>query len=814
MISRRPRLTFPLSRLPFPLWALAVCLLAAMPGAWAFDDYGVPGEDPFIQRETARLNLDYALGRSDALLAYRDRHYGVAFELPLLLAERALGLEDSRSIYRLRHLLTHLGFIAGAFFAGLLAWRMTGSRWLALFALLLFLLHPRLYAHSFFNSKDLPFLSMFMVALYLVHRAFRRDTLGAFILCGVAVGLLSNIRIMGLMLFPAVIVMRGLDLGYEFRRPERRRHLLLTAGAFALAALLALYATWPWLWPDPLSRLAEGFALAATNILQGRVPFRGESIYIISPPWDYLPVWMAITTPPATLLLALAGAVTALYGAAARPVQALRNGPRRFALLLLAVLILPVIAAIALDSTLYNDWRHLYFLYAPLGLLAVVGLRRLAGAAGRVRSGPRRIPGWPALVQASLYAAAAVSLLSAAGQMAQLHPFQNLYFNFLVDRRTPEYLSAQYDMRYWPTSVRQGLEWLLERYPDETVRVYIHGNRDDGGILPEEQRQRLTDGSGGGEPLDFFITQFPEFPVSGGAAALFPPPLHTIQVYHNTIGSVAALDASLVEDEAAARYRQRYREAVAGELLINSAAAVYRQGRTLSWVIESCNPREWGVGFSDLRLYPVDPRRVFAENRQQGFNRKFPSTYPLVRFDGRCIAQASLPEYDLARLRTSINLFDPATGQQTGTWVGDYYPGLPEIQDAIARRRQSAPPPAAGLQWEVFQDNNRLLYAKAGCEPNHREAWFFLHLTPANPGDLPGYRREYGYDNLDFQFEWRGLEVGGECIAVVPLPDYPITAIATGQYTDAGRLWETTLPISGFNTREGQVGGGGGGILG
>ena len=806
-----------LGRAPFPLLALAVCLLAIIPGALALDGYGI-AIDETAQRDTGSLNLDYVLGRSDALLTYEDRYYGVAFELPLLLAERALGLEDSRSIHLLRHLLTHLFFIAGAFFAALLAWRMTGSRWLALFALLLFLLHPRLYAHSFFNSKDLPFLSMFMVALYFTHRAFRRDTLGAFILCGVAIGLLSNIRIMGLMLFPAVIALHGLDFGYEFGCPERRRRLLLTTAAFALAAAITLYAAWPWLWGDPLGRLAEGLALASNEISEHRMPFRGQVIHAMSPPWEYLPVWMAITTPPATLLLALAGAGTALWRAAAQPVQALRNGPRRFELLLLACLVVPVIAVIALDSTLYNGWRLLYFLYAPLCLLAVVGLQRLLAAAGQVRLRLGRLPGRPGILggpaagRGLLSAAAAIALLSAAVQMLQLHPFQSLYFNFLVDRQTPEYLSNQYSMHYYNNVYRAGLEYLLERYPEGALRVYLQTNRDASGILPEAQRQRLSVRySGNNEPPDFFITQFPEFPVAGGETALFPPPLHTIQVYRNTVLNVAALDLSLAEDAAASRYRQRYREAVAGEPVIrsdfgrsefgSSEFAVYRQGRTLSLVKESCNPREWGVGFK-LWLYPADAQLVSRQHRNQGFIQEeyYQLTYPLLRFDGKCFAQTTLPEYDLTRLRADINRHDPATGAPAGIWVGHYYPGLPEVLDAIARRRESAPPPAAGPQWEVYRDGAQIIYAKAGCTAADREAWFFLHLTPANPGDLPGDRREYGYDNLDFQFDWRGLEVGDECIAVVPLPDYPITTIATGQYTDAGRIWETDLPISESNS--------------
>lgn len=98
--------------------------------------------------------------------------------------------------------------------------------------------------------KMAPFLAMVMVALYLLHRAFRRDTAAAFILGGIAIGLLTNIRVIGVMLFPAVLAMRGWDLRYAGGWAERK-HILLTGGAFALAAALTLYATWPYLWSNP-----------------------------------------------------------------------------------------------------------------------------------------------------------------------------------------------------------------------------------------------------------------------------------------------------------------------------------------------------------------------------------------------------------------------------------------------------------------------------------------------------------------------------------------------------------------------------------
>ena len=151
-------------------------------------------------------------GVGDLLTDHPHRFYGVSFEAPLFLAERLLGLADSRAVYLLRHLLTHLFFLTGGFFCWLLALRLFADRRLALFALLLYLLHPRLYAHSFFNSKDVPFLAAFMISLWLVERAFRRDTASAFALCGAGVGVLVDLRVMGLALFAAVPGLRMLDL--------------------------------------------------------------------------------------------------------------------------------------------------------------------------------------------------------------------------------------------------------------------------------------------------------------------------------------------------------------------------------------------------------------------------------------------------------------------------------------------------------------------------------------------------------------------------------------------------------------------------
>ena len=197
--------------------AIVALAVFAVVGVAVLDDYGV-AIDEGTQRSNGIASFDYILGDADALPNGVDRFYGVAFELPLIAVERLLRLDDSRSIHLSRRLITHAFFLAGGFFAWLLAYRLFGSRLVALFAMMVFLLHPRLYAHSFFNTKDLPFLSMFAIALYLTHRAFRRDTVLAFALCGVGVGILANIRIMGVILIPAALGMLALNGFYAMKR--------------------------------------------------------------------------------------------------------------------------------------------------------------------------------------------------------------------------------------------------------------------------------------------------------------------------------------------------------------------------------------------------------------------------------------------------------------------------------------------------------------------------------------------------------------------------------------------------------------------
>ena len=602
--------------------ALIAGALFLIAGLAIVDDYGVAA-DTDAQRSSVLNTGNYVLHSDPTLLRTHDRFYGVAFEAPLfLLTERVLDLEDPRQVYLARHVLTHLFFLLGGFCCYLLALRLSGDRLVALLVMLLFLLSPRLYAHSFFNSKDAAFASAFVMALLFASRAFDKDSVGAYRQCGMAAGLLVNLRIMGAVLVAVVLVFRAWAW---FRAAGReRRRAAATIGVFALWGGLVLFISLPYLWFDPIGRLAEMSAVLSDHPTVLPELFRGKAFSSAALPWDYVLHWFAISQPPVTLLLGLLGLVAvglAAGGGVRRGAGAeWGRAELRFGVLLATCFALPIVAFALLRPNAYQGWRHFYFLHGPFCLLATFALMRLRQLSVR-RLRQRWIGG-------------AAGALTAAGlfvvviEMAQIHPNQHLYFNFLADRKTPERLRTRYAMDYYLLTLSQGYEYTLRQTPAGARRLTRDSSRDPDFYLA-------------GRDIDVGLSHhLPKDP--------FPPVLHRIKVYNNTIMTVSTPDLSRVDPAAADEYRALHRAATAGEPTTRAGGyEVYRRGKRLAWVKEACEPGALRRKFR-LALYPADPDRLSGHHQKQGY---FKLIARGARFDGKCLGAARLPDFALARAR-------------------------------------------------------------------------------------------------------------------------------------------------------------------
>ena len=752
---------------------LIVCALFLLAGLATAGDYGITFDET-LQRRIAQANLRYILGQADRVDTdlYADRVYGVVFELPLLLAEGALGLEDYHYVHRLRLTLTHLFFIVGGYFCWRLAYQLSGNRLLAILALLLYLLHPRIYGQSLINSKDPVFLSMFVVALYLLERAFRKDTVGAFLLLGIAVGLLTNLRIMGVMLLAAALAMRGLDGFYAKPGPERKR-ILLTGGLFILAAGLTLYAVTPYAWTNPIDYLAA--SLSQTVDRPTIIPqlFQGQRLLSNELPPHYTAIWFGISAPPPFLLLGFIGMAAVAVGGIRRPGSVFRNNRRRFLLLLLACLLLPPLAAALLGSTQYQDWRHLYFLYAPFCLLAAIGGGWLVSILYQ-----RRI--W----RVGVYGLTGLGLGLVMLQMAQIHPLQYVYFNFLGDRTTPERLRTQYDLDYLELAAGEGLDYLLASHPGETLTVRARQRHLK--ILPAAARERLLPATGG-RSADYDLI----YPGDAGQSDVAFNAAYRRRLYNNTLLTLRPLDAARMTPAAIAAYQEIYRQAVTGEPIIRADYNVYLDGRRLAFVRENCPPGGRDEWFG-VKPFPAAAQTLPPYSQQALFYA--PYYNHRVRLGNLCLAVIQLPDSvqgDLILTRRNLGNFGPAA---LPLWEDLYTLAGPGLRERIEPLRKQKPPPANPDAFAVFLDRDaagrqHLLYAKGDCAQSDFDTRITLHIAPADLADLPAHRRDSTFENRNFFLDYYGGRPGGECIAAVPLPDYPIAEIRTGQ----GNRWQVNL---------------------
>ncbi len=162
-----------------------------------------------------------------------------------------------------------------------------------------------------------------------------------------------------------------------------------------------------------------------------------------------------------------------------------------------------------------------------------------------------------------------------------------------------------------------------------------------------------------------------------------------------------------------------------------------------------------------------------------------------MAFDDACIAVVPLPDYPVAYV---------STGQSRGERLWEEH--IPIHNDGAFDDRSwldsiaSAGEPLAQSVYDLHLIDDALVYVREPCGESDIASKFFLHVFPERRGDLPSDRREAGYDNLDFNFLLHGAPLNGLCAARVPLPEYPIASVRTGQFGERGELWDAAFRLN------------------
>lgn len=434
--------------------AILIVVIALVIGLDIYQDFGV-SIDETSQREIGLAAYNYARGYFPG--NYHDftlRDHGPGFEWIYLFFEKSLNLTKMRDILLSRHLITYIFFVLTTSFIYIWIYRVFVNRWLAAFGLAALLFHPVIFGHAFFNPKDIPAMCIFLLSMAAVQWAFSSSKMLPYLILGLICGYSTTFRLLNIIVLLPIGLFFIIDLFAAFRKGNAQR--VVIAGLLVLAGTcITLYTFWPTLWEDPIAGMQYIYETNSKYPWDGILQFGGMQIRSTNLPWSYIPTWFFITTPEMILLSGIIGVTFLVVRVIDEPAHYCQNTPKRSILLAFICFLLPIIVVVCKDAVLYDGWRHMYFIYPGFVMLAVFGFSELLKNRSKL----------------ILWSLCILQFIFIARFMIKNHPFEHVYFNSFVSHEE-DYLMNNYELDYWGTSHKQGLEWLAQYDRRYGIKLY------------------------------------------------------------------------------------------------------------------------------------------------------------------------------------------------------------------------------------------------------------------------------------------------------------------------------------------------------
>ncbi|KJJ84296.1 conserved hypothetical protein, membrane [Candidatus Omnitrophus magneticus] len=458
-------------------------------GLSIYKDYGISWDEKW-QRDLGTLSVDYVFKGDRSLLSYKDKYYGPVFEMLLVAVERVFNLtSDSRILYFSRHLVTFIFFYISVIFFYKLCRDKFKSWQMGLLGAVFLVLSPRIFAHAFYNSKDLPFLSVFIISIYTLFWYLERKSFFRAFCHALVCGILIDIRIMGIMVPLFTVFAFSVDFLAQGRRENFLKNIF-SVFVYCLFLVIFIILFWPMLWESPVHHFIMAFKEMSKFPWQNHVLYMGKYIPATNLPWHYLSVWIIITTPIVYFILFFVG----LFADVKECILAVKEKRKdlyikiRDGIIFLSWFFAPIIAVIVLKSVVYDEWRQVFYIYPAFIIIALSGVRFINDLINsKLKKVTSRI-----LWQRIFIGAILVNIFSLLGFMINAHPYENLYFNRFAGKNLQE-IKHKYELDYWGTSYRKGLEYILEHDKRAIIKV-LGANTPvllNAFILPEEDKKRI-----------------------------------------------------------------------------------------------------------------------------------------------------------------------------------------------------------------------------------------------------------------------------------------------------------------------------------
>ena len=400
------------------------------------------------------FNLDeyFSIHKNVGELQLGEGGYAAFFDTICAALEGIIGFDDTRSVYIMRHCLTFLIYFFSVIVFYFFLKNFFNSQIYAIAGSMFYFLHPRLFSHGFFNLKDS--IAMSLVALFLLPTLFMHNS-GKYKHClfaGIISGLAITARI-PLVFLPLLVVSLMLFASFQQNSSIVIKRTLFNSFIFISLVIISTYAFWPIIWESPLDSLKNIFFNMKNHKWDGNNFFFGAYIKPTNLPWYYLPTWIAITTPISYLILFLIGVFYNVKNTFSK-----LNGKKIFEQFMLTGFFAPLIIIIVSNATLYDGWRHTFFVYPFMCFIMTQGFIYFSKILYPRRKNHKYL--FEAIILLTI-------LLGPIYQIVKLHPNQQVYFNLLVGSDPMQ----NFEGDYWGLSNKQGLEWIVDNDKRDIITI-------------------------------------------------------------------------------------------------------------------------------------------------------------------------------------------------------------------------------------------------------------------------------------------------------------------------------------------------------
>ena len=465
-----------------------------------YRDYGVSTDEPtdyirglvdyqrFMGGSLAQFQADCAKMQNEdvcyypaffSMVLYRLAPYGDGG--PILL-DKGIWYGPSintQKIYFQRHKLTFAFFALSVFVFFLIGKKILKDWKIGLLGALFLIISPRIFSYSFYNPKDIPVLSAYIISIYTLLLFLEKKNIFMAVLHGIATAVVCSIRTPGLIIVPITIFFYFFDLflSKEVWKGYLRAAALLLSFLIVSAGLVYWFT--PILYTDPIGNYIKTFNIMKQYPWSGYHTYLGQNI-ANQTPWHYSIVWFSISSPILYLLLFIIGFGTLIINSVKTRLRAHYQSMRDL-YLAVACAILPIAAVIVEKSILYTDNRQMYYCYPPLLLISLYGFVKLLDIL------KKKFVRWQLWVGVILVLGLAYPVYF----MVRYHPYENFYFNFLAGSKM-SIVKGRFTLDSWMMTSKDALEYILKTDHTKYITVnFIDGTPRSVFLLPEADQARL-----------------------------------------------------------------------------------------------------------------------------------------------------------------------------------------------------------------------------------------------------------------------------------------------------------------------------------